>query len=337
MLASEKKGIKGRSLLLDIDHFDYIKGMPTEYMHVVALGGVKRLLEVTFSVGENRQRNIKTPLSSPDTFNELMKDVKVFKESSRRIRKLDMSVMKAQELRNVILFFFPVICETLTDKESKVWEMLAFMIRACVLPENEYENVNVNQIKFCQNNFYLLFEQLFGPKNCTYSIHIVAGHLSTIRESGPFTETSAFKFEAFYAELRQAFQAGTVSVLKQMFQNVILKRMLSTPHVCQEKIYYKEKDTALECNSLVYVYKEKRHVIYKINSIDKDRFSCNQMGNHDVSLPNTGMLNWSTVGVYRKGPLSHEEVIIDRKEIAGKVIRVKQYLITCPVEVLREK
>ena len=211
------------------------------------------------------------------------------------------------------------------------------MIRACVLPENEYENVNVNQIKFCQNNFYLLFEQLFGPKNCTYSIHIVAGHLSTIRESGPFTETSAFKFEAFYAELRQAFQAGTVSVLKQMFQNVILKRMLSTPHVCQEKIYYKEKDTALECNSLVYVYKEKRHVIYKINSIDKDRFSCNQMGNHDVSLPNTGMLNWSTVGVYRKGPLSHEEVIIDRKEIAGKVIRVKQYLITCPVEVLREK
>ena len=93
MLASEKKGIKGRSLLLDIDHFDYIKGMPTEYMHVVALGGVKRLLEVTFSVGENRQRNIKTPLSSPDTFNELMKDVKVFKESSRRIRKLDMSVM----------------------------------------------------------------------------------------------------------------------------------------------------------------------------------------------------------------------------------------------------
>lgn len=334
----ERKGIKGRSLLLNIENFDYVICIPTEYMHAVCLCLMKRLLELTFAVGEKRQRITKRPLTLPIIFNEAMKTIKVFKEFSRRARKLDLSVMKAQELRNTLLFFFPIITKTLhgNDKEIKLWEMFAFMIRACILPENEYANVNTNQIQYCQKNFYILYEQLFGIQNCTYSVHVVSSHLINMRSLGPLTETSAFAFEAFYSELRHAFQPGTVSVVKQMLQNVLLKRMLSN-HVCSETIYLSEKDTALECNSLIYIYEDSKHIVYKIKSIVNDILTCNQMGNHELDLPNTHMLNWSSVGVYRKGGLSSLDVTVNRKNVCGKVMKVDNYLITCPNNILREK
>ena len=336
--ASDKKGIKGRSLLLNLDYFDYINSISTEYMHLVSLGVVKRLLEVTFAIGENRSRNTKRPLSLPHLFNELIQKTKMFREFSRRARQLDLSVMKAQELRNVLLFYFPFITQCLEghDKEIKVWEMLAFMVRACILPEEEYGQVNVNSIKYCQKHFYLLFEQLFGEKNCTYSIHVLSSHLLQVRANGPLTENSAFIFESFYGELRNAFKPGTVSVVKQMMQTVLLKRILSR-HICVENIYLRVKDTALECNSLIYVYESNVHIIYQIKDIEGDNLICNQMGNHIAEFQNTNMLNWSSVGVYRKGGLSSINIIVPRINVAGKVLKVGNYLITCPNNVLREK
>ena len=335
---SDAKGVKGRSLLLDLDYFNFVLSVPAEYMHLMSLGVVKRLLELCFSVGENRTRVIKRPLSSPDLFNELMKYIKVPREFPRRARKLDLAVLKAAELRNIIIFYFLLITQCLgsNEKEIKVWEMLAFMVRACILPQDEYENVNVNEIKYCQKYFYQYYEQLYGPKNCTYSVHVASSHLLEMKSSGPLTETSAFCFESFYAELRRAFVPGTVSVVKQMFQNVLLKRTLSH-HVCEEKMILKEKDTALECNSLIYVYENNSHVIYKIKSIDNETLTCNQLGNFEIELPCTPMLNWSTVGVYRKGGLSSVDVNITRDRVKGKVIKIDKYLVTCPLNILREK
>ena len=339
MSASEKKGIKGRSLLLDLDYFDYVLSIPTEYMHLLSFGVVKRLLELCFSVGESRPRITKRPLTPPHEFNELIKNTKMFKECSRRGRKLDLSVMKAQELRNVVIFFFPFITQCLhgNDKEIKLWEMLAFMVRACILPEEEFESVNVNSIKYCQKSFYIIFQQLFGEQNCTYSIHVLASHLLQIRSQGPLTETSAFIFESFYGKLRNAFRPGTMSVVKQMMQTIMLKRILAK-HVCSESIFLRVKETAMECNSLIYVYESQQHVIYKIKEIqEKNHLICNRLGNHEIVLENTHMLNWSSVGVYKKGGLSSIDIIVPRKNVAGKVMKVGKYLITCPVNILREK
>ena len=334
----EARGVKGRSLLLDIDYFDFVLSVPTEYMHLVSLGVVKRLLELCFSVGENRSRVTKRPLTSPDLFNELMKVIKVVREFSRRARKLDLAVLKAQELRNILLFFFPIItkCLVKNEKEIKIWEVLAFMVRACVLPEVEYENVNVNQVKYCQKQFYQNYEQQYGQQNCTYSIHVLSSHLMSMRSLGPLTETSAYPFESFYAELRRAFQPGTTSGVKQMFQNVLLKRIISN-HVCEETIHLMEKDTALECNSLIYVYDNNTHLVYKIKSIDNDNLICNQLGNLEIDSFCTNMLNWSSVGVYRKGGLSSIDVNVNRNRVAGKVLKVDKYLLTCPNSILREK
>ena len=168
------------------------------------------------------------------------------REFSRRARDLQMSVYKAAEYRNLVLFFFPLViqCIQRNAKERNLWLWLAYMVRSCILPSNEFHNFNTDVVNGCCVNFYKMYEKLFGLKNTTYNTHIVYSHLIEIRAHGPLTLTSAFPFESFYGELRNCFVPRTNSPLKQIMQKILLKRKLSH-HVCQKNILYSSHETCL--------------------------------------------------------------------------------------------
>ena len=318
----ELQGFYGASLLLDFPDFEFIKGISAEYLHSVCLGVVKRMLELTFNVGEKRNRATTRQLTSPSSYNVLMKNIKVPREFSRRSRNMDFSVLKGQEMRNIILFFFPIIvqCIEVEAKERRLWLMFAFMIRSCIIPDNEFNNVLPSVISNTCNSFYQLYEQLFTPSNCTYNTHVVSSHLLQIRSRGPLTLTSAFPFESFYSELRHSFTPGTVSPLKQILQKVMLRRALSR-HCCQNSMFLHQKDTALECNSLIYCYNDKTYTIYKIVSIDPDVpnvLECHIQGRYHVTFLETPNLDWSAIGVFKQGVLSDDTVQVDRSSVSGK-------------------
>ena len=261
----EKKGFKGVSHFLSIENFNFIDCICAEYMHSVCLGTVRRLIELTFDVGELRTKTSTRKLTEANKFNSLIKTVQVFREFSRRCRNLDVGIIKAQEYRNFILFFFPLIVECIDDeypKEKIVWLTLAYMIRACVIPNIEFECINVLSIKKACAKFYALFEKCFGKKNCTYSIHIIASHLMRIRGKHPLTARSAFKFENFYSEMKNLFQPGTRAPLKQILQNTFMKRTLEH-HSCSKSIKYscvKVPNSGMENNSMVYVFNEEKKI-----------------------------------------------------------------------------
>ena len=334
----EAKGIVGRSLFLDIPYFIFLEDIPTEYLHSVCLGCVKRLIELTFNVGESRQRNTTRKLSLASDFNKLMSKVLVFRECSRRARALDFSVMKGQEFRNIVLFFFPLVIECIQEnaKERRVWLLLSYMIRMCVIPNIEYELIDQEVLSYCSEHFYELYEQLFGVKNCTYNTHIVGSHLKNMRIHGPLTFTSAFGFESFYGEMRQSFTPGTLSPLKQILEKTLLKRTIS-PHSCKLSIYYSPKETAMESNCYIYTFVNQQYSFYKIVSIEENIMECLKVGKSEITFPETPNLNWSVIGVFKAGEISDEIVSVHKKVIAGKFIRVLNLFITCPINVLEEK
>ena len=83
----EKKGIVGRSLMLDIPNYNVVRDSPAEYLHSCCLGVVKRTVELTFSVGENRPRTTTRKLSNPHSFNLLMRMIKTPREFPRSMRE----------------------------------------------------------------------------------------------------------------------------------------------------------------------------------------------------------------------------------------------------------
>lgn len=61
------------------------------------------------------------------------------------------------------------------------------------------------------------------------------------------------------------------------------------------------------------------------------------MGNFPVKFAETPTLNWSKVGVFKAGGIGTDSINIQKNEVAGKVMKVKNLLITCPNNVLLEK
>ena len=334
----ECKGVVGRSLLLDIENFDFVYDTPAEYLHSGCLGCVKRLVELTFDVGMNRPRNTKRKLLPTKKFNILMLKIKVPKEFPRRARCLDFSVFKGQEYRNLAIFFFPLIVECLESdaREKELWLNLAYMMRATLIPTEEFSNIDINAVNESCTHFYKLYETLFSEQNCTYNVHVFFSHLLEIRTHGPLTETSAFKFESFYGEVRRSFVPGTPSPLKQILKNIYLKRVLRK-HICAPKVFLSNYDTSLESNKLIYCYTRKTYSIYQIAEINGTNIMCNKIGLYPVLFQDTPNIDWASVGVFRKGGVSSENTNLQTSIVKGKVLLVGKYLITCPFNVLNEK
>lgn len=334
------KGIKKRSVMLDQPNFDMVTDLPTEYMHLVCLGVVKRMCEFTYKLGKKRNRVTKRKRSDPQLFNILIQAILVPREFPRRIRNMDSSSLKALEYRNILLFLFPIVLENIDKKfkkERQLWLALVFMIRSCVIPNEEFENVNKETIGKASELFYNLTYELFGQENCIYSFHVLPSHLMKIRGNVPLSERSAFCFESFYSEMKNLFKSGTNSPLKQILTNTYMKRQLQH-HTCQKSVYYSPpKQNVKENNSLIYLYKNNESDLYVINHIDGDIFTCKKQGKfqyHSTLLPN---YDWNSIGVFKKGPIGEEDFYINRNEIKGKVLSVLNVLITCPINVLNEQ
>lgn len=340
----EAKGFKGQSHLLYQPNFDFIDGIPVEYMHSGCLGVIKRMVELTYNVGECRDKVSKRKLSDSEHFNRAMRDVQHPRECSRRSRNLDLGIIKAQEYRNMSLFFFPIIIESIEDtfpKEKMTWLYLTFILRACVIPNKEFNSIEKNHIKNAARKFYFLFEKCYGESNCTYSIHVIASHLLRIRGNEPLTERSAFIYESFYAEMKNLFHAGTTSPLKQILQNTMMKRILEN-HCCKKPITFspkKDPKKGLENNYSIYIYNDQnKYDLYNIIEDNGDgTFKCTPQGRFVYKCQLTPEIDWSSVGVFKVGPSGSNVTTLHRKDIHGKVIKVKNFLITCPINILNEQ
>ena len=335
----EKKGIVKRSPLLDIHYFNFVRDVPVDYMHAVCIGVVKRLIELTFNVGEPRARVTTRKLSSTELFNALMQATKLPHECSRRARDLKFAVMKATEFRNILIFFFPHVLQCIEPdaKERKVWLLLVYLVRACIIPANEFKNIDLAIIEFCGDKFYSLYEALFGSINCTYNTHVVGTHMLEMRFHGPLTMTSSFPFESFYGELRQAFVPGTQSPLKQIFEKVMAKKVLEN-HVCQIPIFFSDHDTALECNTLIYTFSDLQYHLYKVVKEEKEMLKCRRITHIPATFSEVPRkLDWAKIGVFVEVSMEESIQTIEKRKVAGKIFKVSEYLITCPNSVLREK
>ena len=334
----ERKGILGKSIFMDVPRFNIVLDIPTEYMHSMCLGKTKKIIQLTFHVGEPLKRITKRKLSSPTSYNDLIKKVKVTYEFSRRARTLDFSVLKAQDYRNIAIFFFDIVIQCIEEsaKERTMWLNFSYMIRACVIPNEEFEEISLSKIDQCSKEFYILYAKLFGIANCTYYTHVVGSHIVDIRFHGPLTLTSAFDFESFYGEVRHSFVPGTRSPLKQIMRNILLKRTIG-PHCCESSIHYSTKETPLQCNNLVYTYEDGHYQLYKIMNIEESIFSSVKIETDIAFYPETPSLKWELVGVFKFVAFGTELHNIHKENLKGKLIIVNDLIITCPNNILREK
>jgi hypothetical protein len=103
------------------------------------------------------------------SINRDLLNIRVPTEFSRKTRELDFANLKAEEYRNIFLFYFEVVGSKLRPKnpedyscprgygEQEVWYSMVFLIRALLLPEEEYTFLERRIVKI-QKELYVAYQ-----------------------------------------------------------------------------------------------------------------------------------------------------------------------------------
>ncbi len=185
----------------------------------------------------------------------LLLNVKVPVEFSRKTRPM-LPDWKAEEFRNMIIFFFPIFIENLihhleqvrrtatsgSRRSSlvplkaaiKVWARLAYLLRAYYAPQVEYDHLHKGLLVEQASLTIRSFKTAFKEDCCTSNLHYLL-HLERIREAGHFSEISATPYESAFADVRRSYVPGTPGIPKQILSTMYLRLMKEHRH-CKRKV-----------------------------------------------------------------------------------------------------
>lgn len=311
-------GYLEKCFILDaIPNFNIIDGILVDPMHLCYLGVSRALFELTFKVGQNRERTNKvTPRLGTEQLDEMLLRIKVPAELTRKPRAIDFKNYKAQEFRNLVLVYFPALLASLPyGAVRNLWVMFIYLLRAYSLPDKDYETLDKGFLGQVMQKWYYKYQKLFGPTNMRYNVHVFT-HCERIRQRGSFPTISAFPFEGAFAFSTRAQEAGTSSIGLQSLEQSYYRSLCG--HVCEKTVYYSEKETTRSTNKYVY---DKNGVFYEITSVQGNNYCCRRLLTGLYSP--LRLFNFNEVGCAKfSGVEENETLTLHRNDFEGKAVVV---------------
>lgn len=217
---------------------DMIKQLPIDYMHLVLLGNMKKLLAMW--VKGNMQVRLKKPKIS--ALDELYLSTKKYipSEFSRKPRTvLDLERWKATEFRLFLLYIAPVILEQILSKEAyKHFLSLSVSIR--LLCDKKSTPSDLEYAHSLLMYYVKKFKYFYGENNITYNVHNLIHITDDVKNHGSLDSFSAFKFENYMHELKKLVKHSR-NPLQQVANRIAEKWTASTEFTTEKypKIFKK--------------------------------------------------------------------------------------------------
>lgn len=231
-------GVKGVSPMVAFKHFDLAKSFCIDYMHAVLLGVTKKIIgfwtlstyhKQPFYINKTRQKILNFRLSK----------IKNPSYISRRPRSLKFfHLFKASELRNLLLYYIPIITENiLPQKYIEHIKLLSSSIYTLLKPD--ISNSELDQVEEKLTHFVREYQRYYGKINMTMNVHSLLHLVDCVRNFGPMWTFSMFTFESYNALLK-SFVVAPTDVLHQIMVR----------YLCFKTIEDKQKVEALDSYSL---------------------------------------------------------------------------------------
>lgn len=183
-----------------------VKFFPTDYMHLVCLGVMRRLLKnwVCQGYGKRLSRLQRNQLN--DSLRESAKAFPTyFQRKPRGTEELDR--WKASEFRTFLLYVGPVVLKSiLPDALYNHFLLLHVALRILVSPQH-YRSHN----QFAQDllrYFVQEFGKLYGEKQLVYNVHTLIHLADQCLDHGPLDGFSAFPFESFLGKIKKKLRSS---------------------------------------------------------------------------------------------------------------------------------
>jgi len=187
------------SCISELIRFDVVSNFSLDYMHLVCLGTVKKIILLwmkgplnvrlpSWKINEISENAVKLKTSFPCEF-------------SRKPRKLDeISRWKATELRSFLLYIGPIILKkTLSDVCFK--HFMSLNISIMVLLSSDHSSY-VHYAKDLLKYFVKTFETIYGSYLISHNIHGLLHLTDDFQLYGQLDNCSAFVFENYMQTLK---------------------------------------------------------------------------------------------------------------------------------------
>lgn len=185
----------GTSVIERIPNFDMVDGFPLDYMHLICLGVVKKLLMSLWCCGKPSTkiafRNVTNISDSLINFAKCMP-----LEFNRKPRSLiEVKRWKATEFRQFLFYTGPVALRNQLNKDRYL-NFITLHVASTILSNRKY-NDSIDYAHSLLQYFVETFKILYGQENMSHNIHNLMHLSNDVRHHGALDDFSAFPFENF--------------------------------------------------------------------------------------------------------------------------------------------
>lgn len=187
------------SILTKLNDFDLVKSFPLDYMHLVCLGVMKKLLLLW------KSGPLKIRLPSKD-IKDLSKSLlalntDISSDFVRRSRSLlEVGRWKAVEFRFFLLYSGPVVLKAKLNNECYS-HFMSLSIAMIILLSPNHKSL-VNYARHLLDYFVKQFQNLYGEYLVSHNVHTLLHLCDDYDQFGPLDQCSAFIFENHMKELK---------------------------------------------------------------------------------------------------------------------------------------
>lgn len=186
---------------------DLINNFPLDYLHLVCLGVVKKLMNIW--INGAGPYNTKLSASQQNLISEKMLKASEttpceFARTSRSLKNF--AYFKGTEFRTFILYVGPVVLKNILYEEAyKHFILLHTVITIC--SSDVYENY-LPIAKKISIKFVEVFKELYGEEHISYNVHSIIHLVDDVEIHGNLNKFSAFPFETKLGQIKRQVKTG---------------------------------------------------------------------------------------------------------------------------------
>lgn len=193
ILPKDNKGVKGVTVLMNLEGFDMVDGMVPDYLHSVLLGVVRQYTEILLSsVGKAYYVGTPNQLAVIDDRLLSLKPSTCITRVPRSIA--NRNLWKASEWRSQLVWYMFICLRGLLKEESM--HHLALLVTAIYILLKE--SVSHNDIVRAHEllvKFVVGMRSYFGKTSMTFNVHLLLHVCTGVKNWGPLFTHNAFRFE----------------------------------------------------------------------------------------------------------------------------------------------
>ncbi|XP_076666305.1 uncharacterized protein LOC143367920 [Andrena cerasifolii] len=230
---TDKEHHNGTSIIEKISGIHMINSFPLDYMHLICLGVVKKLLSL-WCCGKPRTKiSLKSQCKISLSLINLSGSMP--KEFMRKPRSLDiLKRWKATEFRQFLLYTGPVVLlKNISD--DRYLNFLALHAAFVILTHRKYFSQLDYAVKLLEY-FVESFELLYDPKHVSHNVHNLLHLVDDVRNHGPVDEFSCFPFENFLQSIKKCIRKSE-EPLQQIVKRQLEKSRFSIEAVHSPSVY----------------------------------------------------------------------------------------------------